>query len=84
MFSVTTFPNPFDQLLTISVMSKIAGDLKIQIRNEKGELVKTLVDSKIKNGTYDYTWSRTNEKSGVYFVISQIGNVIKTNKVVIQ
>jgi hypothetical protein len=84
MFSVSTFPNPFDQILTISVMSKIVGELNIQIRNENGELVKTLVDSKIKGGNHDFTWTRTNEKSGIYFVVSQIGNVIKTNKVILK
>jgi flagellar hook assembly protein FlgD len=65
-------------------MSKIVGELNIQIRNENGELVKTLVDSKIKGGNHDFTWTRTNEKSGIYFVVSQIGNVIKTNKVILK
>ncbi|MBL7888634.1 MAG: T9SS type A sorting domain-containing protein [Bacteroidia bacterium] len=84
MFSVFTYPNPADHVITINVKSQITGDLKIILQNEKGEMVSTIVETKIKHGNHEYIWNRTREKSGVYFVVSQIGNVIKTSKVILK
>ncbi len=87
------YPNPFNPETTISftVGKSMRGegqDVNVSIYNLKGQLVKELVDARLKSDNYKYTWkgkdmSGKDVASGVYFLRLQIGSDIQTGKMVL-
>lgn len=66
------FPNPFNPLTTIRFNLLKPENIKLQILNINGELVKTLLDKSLPSGQHEIFWDGTdsqNQKvsSGVYF-----------------
>jgi flagellar hook assembly protein FlgD len=65
-------PNPFTEETAISYQLGIAADVRLQIYNIAGQLVKTLVDAYHEPGQYNVVWSGMDERgrqvsNGVYF-----------------
>jgi len=87
------YPNPFNPETTISftVGKNSNGDNQhviARIYNLKGQLVKELVNDKLKSDSYKYSWkgddnSGNKVASGVYYLQLQIGNDRKTGKMVL-
>ncbi|MBI9031812.1 M6 family metalloprotease domain-containing protein [bacterium] len=87
------YPNPFNPETTISfnVGKSSKGDtqqVNARIYNLKGQLVKELVNDRLKSDSYKYTWkgkdaSGKDVASGVYYLKLQIGNDIQTGKMVL-
>jgi len=66
------FPNPFNPSTTISYQLPTSSDVRLEIYNLKGQLVKTLVNARQDCGYHSITWNGTdannlNVASGVYF-----------------
>lgn len=66
------FPNPFNQLTTIRFNLFQPAQVKVEILNTNGELIKTLVEKKFPAGINEIYWDGTNQfnqhvASGVYF-----------------
>ncbi len=64
-------PNPFNPVTTISYSLPSAADVKIEIYNAAGKLVRTLVDGRQEAGEKSAVWDGTNDvgqkvASGVY------------------
>lgn len=71
-FNLRNYPNPFNPETTISYCLSTAGQVRLDIYNSRGQLVKHLWDAQQAAGKYDLTWSGTdcsgNEvTSGLYF-----------------
>jgi hypothetical protein len=72
VFAVRNFPNPFNPSTKIEYSLPRDGQLTIRIYNVRGELVKTLLNERVKAGTNSITWKGDNDRgqtvaSGVYF-----------------
>lgn len=59
---VSSYPNPFAETTTISVVSASNAQFKIEIYDLKGALVKVLFDGRSQKGKNNYLWSGKNEQ----------------------
>ncbi|MCK9158307.1 MAG: T9SS type A sorting domain-containing protein [Candidatus Cloacimonas sp.] len=65
------YPNPFNPETTLSFTLAKSGRAILKIYNQKGQLVKTLIDADLPSGDYQYVWNGKDNKgisvaSGVY------------------
>jgi hypothetical protein len=66
------YPNPFNPETVINFSLKQENQVKLEIFNVKGELIKTLVNGVMPSGQHHIIWNGTNEigkatASGIYF-----------------
>ena len=71
--SLLVKPNPMLEGGEVRFALPVAGQVSLKIYNVKGELVKTLVDTKTDAGVYTVGWNGTNSRgnnvtSGIYFM----------------
>ena len=69
---IGNYPNPFNPTTTISYNLEHTGNVKLQVFNVKGQLVRTLVDEVKNAGEHSITWHGEDNNfhsvaSGVYF-----------------
>jgi hypothetical protein len=81
------YPNPFNPTTTIEYGLPEAADVRIQIFNMRGELVRTLVDGLQHAGNTSRVWDGLNDRgtvvpSGVYFCRVQAGPEHKMIKMI--
>lgn len=82
---IGNYPNPFNPHTTISFSVNNNKNVKIQIFNIKGELVKTLLNSSVKPGLNQIIWKGkdnqdNNVSSGIYFCKMTNSNYQSTKK----
>jgi len=73
------YPNPFNPSTEIRFDIPTARDVKLRIYNQLGQTVRTLVDNRMKAGTYSFEWDGSNQTghgvaSGVYFYNLEAGD----------
>jgi hypothetical protein len=73
------YPNPFNPSTEIRFDIPTARDVKLRIYNQLGQTVRTLVDRRLKAGTYAFEWDGANHAgqgvaSGVYFYNLEAGD----------
>ncbi|MFA7057065.1 MAG: T9SS type A sorting domain-containing protein [Candidatus Cloacimonadales bacterium] len=71
-FTATNYPNPFNPETTIEFNNPVQGEVKINIYNLKGQLVKSLLQDNLTQGVHKVVWQGTDSNnrqvaSGVYF-----------------
>jgi len=81
------FPNPFYPETTLSFSLGKAQPTKLQIFNLKGQLVKTLVDTTLEQGTHKVVWNGTDSAgnkagSGIYLYRLETGDYSQSYKMV--
>lgn len=81
------YPNPFNPNTTISFSLSAADDTTVEIYNQKGQLVKALVNSPLEAGNYSFSWNGTDAQgkavaSGLYFYRMKSGKYSSTRKMV--
>jgi hypothetical protein len=79
------YPNPFNPQTTISYQVPVTSDVKVEVYNLKGQLVRTLVDQRVNQGRYTVVWNGDNSSgqivsSGVYFVKMTAGKFKQVRK----
>lgn len=72
------YPNPFNPETTIKYQLPEAGDVKLEIYNMLGQVVRTLVNQHQSAGRYTIQWNASNDygqdlSSGIYFYRVQVG-----------
>lgn len=82
-FSLSSFPNPCNGQITLDVNILRDGETGIVMRDILGREVKKIFKGKMDAGQKRLSVDVTNLASGVYFIILNSSNQIKTNKVVI-
>lgn len=66
------YPNPFNPSTTIRFSLPVSSNVRLQIYNLLGEVVKDIVSSNLPAGTHTFTWNADNNRnlkvtSGIYF-----------------
>ncbi len=84
-FDLTNYPNPFNPTTNISFNLPAKSDVTLAVYNVKGQLVKTIVNSKLDSGEQTFTWNGNDNtdkpvSSGVYFYKLQVGDNTETHK----
>ena len=83
-----TYPNPFNSKLRIVYQVQNPGEIKINIYNIRGNLVKTLTDNFHQSGPFQLDWNGDDRfglpvSSGVYLVVIHNGIRLKTQKCIL-
>jgi hypothetical protein len=79
------YPNPFNPTTNISFALPTSEQVKIEIYNVSGELVKVIADQTFSAGTFQVTWDGTNQAgmktpSGMYIYRLQAGSFTTAKK----
>ncbi len=82
------YPNPFSQMNTVVFELKDSAQVKLDIFNSKGQLVRTLLDANKAAGQHQLNWnglddSGTAAASGVYFYRLRAGDESSTGKMLL-
>jgi hypothetical protein len=82
------YPNPFNPSTTISFTIGKVSDVTLEIYNSVGQKVKTLVNSKLPAGTYNYSWNGDDKNgkpvsSGLYYYQLKAEYLIKTKNMIL-
>ena len=78
------YPNPFNPVTTIKFDLPKNTNVKLTIYDALGREIFTVINEKLKAGSYTLDWDAANCPSGVYFYrLSADGNVVDTKKMVL-
>ncbi|MGQ8336751.1 CotH kinase family protein [Sunxiuqinia sp. A32] len=77
------FPNPFNDLVYIPIISK-GEELRIDVINLNGQLIETVFEGYLSNGTHQLNWNVKENNSGMYLIRLQSKNSIQIKKVLKQ
>ena len=79
----SAYPNPFNPTTTIRFSLETQYVTSLHIYDINGQLVETLVNSKLMSGEHEVTWNASTQPSGVYFIQLVSGNNVQTEKVLL-
>ncbi len=87
-FSLSNYPNPFNASTTINFTLLNAGDVRLDVYDIVGRLVKTLVDDNIGAGEHSIVWhgddtSGKSVVSGIYFYSINIDNKVFSDRMLL-
>jgi hypothetical protein len=82
-FQLTSFPNPISQSATIEFTLSKHTNVNLQIVDDCGRLVETLVNEPMEQGKHSIHFDRKNLASGLYYYSLTADNRRKTNKLII-
>jgi M6 family metalloprotease-like protein len=71
---IGNYPNPFNPTTDISFSLDTDSEVKINIYNENGSLVDTILNSYIKRGIHSVQWDATKHATGLYFIRMESSN----------
>ena len=80
---LSNYPNPFIQTTTIDFFLAKKTSVTIQIWDECGRLIQTLVNGTMQEGKHSVIFDRNSLKAGIYYYSLTAGTKRKTNKMVI-
>lgn len=80
---MNNFPNPFNPSTTIKFSISSESNIKLEVYNSIGQLVKELVNQKLNVGTYSIDFDASSFASGIYLYQLQADNFIVTKKMVL-
>ena len=78
-----SYPNPFNPRTNISLSIANKAFIKVNIYDINGRLVDNLYNSMITPGYHKLVWHATNKGTGIYFVLLESADQIKTQKLVL-
>ena len=82
-FSMSVYPNPFNQQAVINFELRDAGNVDLKIFDLTGREAESLVSGHLSSGPHEVVWNAAGVGSGVYFVNISCKGVERTQKVVL-
>ncbi|NOZ61068.1 MAG: T9SS type A sorting domain-containing protein [Calditrichaeota bacterium] len=82
-FALRIYPNPFNDFATVKLMIPRSGDVRLNIFNMRGKIVKILEMKGQKSGEYSFLFNATGLASGIYFVQVQTNSISFTKKMIL-
>jgi photosystem II stability/assembly factor-like uncharacterized protein len=79
----SNYPNPFNPATKIKFDLPKKSFTSLIVYDALGRAVETLVNTELKEGTYEYTWNATKYNSGVYFIRIVSDKYIETRKMLL-
>lgn len=82
-FDLINYPNPFSQSTKIEFLLNKKSDVNLQIWDECGRLVETLINTRMAEGVNYVLFDKKNLKPGIYYYSLTVDKIRKTNKMII-
>jgi len=82
-YNITTYPNPFNPIVTISFSILEFGLTIITVYDLTGRQLETLTNEVLSIGNYSINWNASSYPSGVYLIRMDSGEFTQTQKVVL-
>jgi hypothetical protein len=70
--SIESYPNPFNDFTHLTYSLPVDCEVKLEVYNNSGVLLKTIVDASQKRGEYTVKYTALNINAGVYTVILRV------------
>jgi len=84
IFSISAaYPNPFNPTTQMSLTLNTAADVSVQVFNMTGQLIDVIANGQMSSGSYSFTWDGTNASSGVYFIQTEVGSEVSSQKIML-
>jgi len=80
---LNNFPNPFNPSTTIEFNLVEATSVKIDIYNNAGQKVETLLDQNLSAGNHSVEWNASDMASGIYFYKIQANGVQEVKRMIL-
>ena len=80
---LSNFPNPVSQSTTIEFVMSKKGSVNLQVLDQYGRIVETLLNEQMQEGKHDVLFDRKNLASGIYYYSLTVDDKRKTNKMVL-
>ncbi|MDP1995394.1 MAG: T9SS type A sorting domain-containing protein, partial [Ignavibacteria bacterium] len=77
------YPNPFNPSTTISFSLPARLDIQLNVFNQLGEKIASLVNETFEAGTYSVVWNGALQPSGIYFCELRVGSNSITKKLIL-
>ncbi|MFC1568806.1 T9SS type A sorting domain-containing protein [bacterium] len=77
------YPNPFNPITNITFSLNESGHTLVQIYNEVGQLVETLVNEELRAGLHQTSFNADQFNSGIYFYKIQSGSFSEMKKMIL-
>jgi protocatechuate 3,4-dioxygenase beta subunit len=79
------YPNPFTQQSKLFLVLNKDANTSIEIYNQEGKLVESLLNQKMPKGRYELNWNANNLANGIYTAVWQVEDkLVKTIKLIKQ
>ena len=83
-FSISAaYPNPFNPTTQMSLDLSIDANVSVKVFNTMGQLVDVIAEGRMAGGSYSLTWDGTNAASGVYFIQTEVGSEVQSQKIML-
>jgi len=79
----SNYPNPFNPATKIKFDLPKKSHTSLIVYDALGKTIQTLVNTELKEGTYEYTWDASKYNSGVYFIRIISDNFADTKKMLL-
>lgn len=80
----SNYPNPFRETTNIEFYLDNDTDVVLDIYNNYGQKITTLVSTHLSSGNHSYQWNASNQPSGIYIYTLRVDGIVHTNKMVVQ
>ena len=77
------YPNPFNPTTQMSLTLNTAADVSVQVFNMNGQLIDVIANGQMAKGNYSFTWDATSAPSGVYFIKTEVGLNVHSQKIML-
>jgi hypothetical protein len=81
---MSVFPNPASEYLYLTFYFYESSALKCELLDVQGRLVRTLIDERMINGSYQQKVMLNDIQAGTYFVKSSVGQKHRMQKILVQ
>jgi hypothetical protein len=77
------YPNPFNPTTQMSLELNTDTNVSIKVFNTMGQLVDVITEGQMAGGNYSFSWDATNSASGIYFIHTEVGDQLNTQKIML-
>ena len=86
--SIKIYPNPFSYMVSIEYQLNSEGDIRVEIINSNGEVIRFLENDKILPGTHIIEWDGTDNSgtmlnNGIYYLVFNVEDKPLTRMIVV-
>ena len=82
-YIISSYPNPFNPVVTVSFAIPELGFVSIGVFDVRGQKLATLANQNYQPGNYTVNWNASANATGVYFISLMISNTRLTQKVLL-